>query len=134
MIKIFTDERGGNLIPLHFSDLNFIPKRIFTVTDVPKNSIRGEHAHHETIQYLWCVKGKILVGLDNGNYVSEKILNPGHGIYIENLVWDYQKFLTGNDVMVVLASTLYNPDDYINDKSKFYDLIRKKYDTSNFNS
>ena len=36
----YTDDRGG-VVPIDFSDLPFIPKRIFYVKDVPKNTIRG---------------------------------------------------------------------------------------------
>lgn len=131
-MKIYTDDRG-NLIPLQFNELKFIPKRIFTVSDVPKDSIRGEHAHYETIQYLWCVKGKILVSLDDGKNIKEEILNPGQGIYIDNFVWDYQKFLTGDDVIVVLASTYYDINDYIINKETFYKIVNNN-DTSNNNS
>ena len=124
-LKSYTDDRGGSLIPIEFKQLNFIPKRIFTVTGVPKDHVRGEHAHYTTRQILICLEGKILVGLDDGIKLTETILNPGEYIYIENYIWDYQKFLTGNDVMVVLASTEYDPNDYINDKNDFYRVVKK---------
>lgn len=119
-LKSFEDSRGGILIPLEFKNIKFIPKRIFTVNDVPKNSVRGEHAHYETEQLLICVQGKILVGLDDGKKCVEYELNPGQSIYIDKMVWDYQQFMSGNDFMVVLASTEYDPADYINDKEEFY--------------
>ena len=38
-IKIFTDDRGGNLLPFEFIDLPFTPKRIFIAQpeDIKKN-------------------------------------------------------------------------------------------------
>jgi len=66
ILRIFEDDRGGSLIPFEFKDLPFIPKRIFTVVGVPKDSIRGDHAHYETQQILICIKGEILVSLDYG--------------------------------------------------------------------
>lgn len=120
--KIFTDDRGGYLIPIEFNILPFKPKRIFTINDVPKNQIRGEHAHYITEQYMLCVNGRIAVYLDDGLSVTETILNPGESIHIPKMVWDYQKFLTGNEFIVVLASTNYDINDYILDKNKFYDL------------
>lgn len=123
--KIFTDERGGNLLPFEFSDLPFIPKRVFTVTDVPIGSIRGEHAHYETQQILVCVKGEIVVYLDNGHEITETIIREGESIFIDKMVWDSQKFITGNEVMVVICSTHYNIYDYILDKDEFYKKINK---------
>jgi len=123
--KTFTDHRGGNLIPIEFHSVKFAPKRIFTVNDVPAGSIRGEHAHYQTEQLLICVQGSILVGLDDGSEIKETILNPGDSIYVDKMIWDYQKFLTGNDILVVLSSTNYDPSDYINDLNTFYKIIRK---------
>lgn len=124
--NIFNDERGGNLIPIEFYDIKFIPKRIFTVSGVPKNHIRGEHAHYETEQLLICVNGEILVGLDDGKNVTETILKNGDGIYINKMIWDYQQFLTGDEFMVVLSSTNYDPSDYINNKDDFYRIIQNE--------
>lgn len=122
--NIFTDIRGGDLIPIEFYNLKFKPKRIFTVSGVPKNHIRGEHAHYETEQLLICVRGEILVGLDDGKNITETILKKGEAIYIDKMIWDYQQFLTGDEFMVVLSSTNYDPSDYINDKLYFYKKIK----------
>lgn len=124
--NIYTDSRGGNLIPIEFFNLSFKPKRMFTVSDVPKDHVRGEHAHYETEQFLLCVKGSIIVYLDDGKTQTETTLLPGESVYIPKMVWDAQKFLTGNDFMVVLASTNYDIKDYILDKTQFYGLINDK--------
>ncbi len=124
-VKIFTDERGGELLPIEFKDLLFDAKRVFTVCDVPINSIRGEHAHYETEQILICVRGSILVSLDYGSKIDEVVINSGEYIFIDKMVWDSQKFLTGNDFMIVLCSTNYNLKDYILDKDEFYKITKK---------
>ena len=36
-----------------------------------------------------------------------------------------KQFLTDDDVMLVFANTEYNFEDYILDKNKFYDTLRK---------
>lgn len=120
--NIYTDSRGGYLIPIEFDKLTFIPQRVFAVSDVPKGHIRGEHAHYITEQLLLCVKGLITVYLDYGTHQTEDILSAGDSIYIPSMVWDSQKFLTGNDYMLVLASTNYDLNDYILDKTQFYRL------------
>ena len=124
-LNIFTDDRGGFLIPFELNNTPFLPKRIFLVYGVPKGGIRGEHAHFETKQILICIKGEILVSLDYGYKYEEKILNQGETIFIDKMVWDFQQFLTGHDIMCVIASTNYDLNDYILDKEEFYKIINK---------
>jgi hypothetical protein len=122
--KVFTDERGGNLIPVEFKNIRFQPKRVFTVSNVPVGAVRGNHAHYETEQLLICINGQILVGLDDGKALKEIILNPGQSVYVDKMVWDYQKFITGNEFMLVLSSTNYDPKDYINNIDEFYSKVK----------
>ena len=125
MNNIFEDERGS-LLPINLKEIPFDVKRVFTVYNVPKDTIRGDHAHYQTKQYLICVKGMIKVILESGeNETTETILKKGDSIFIDKLVWDSQQFLTGDDVMLVFANTEYNFEDYILDKTKFHDILRK---------
>jgi len=125
-LNIFNDDRGGYLIPFEFIDLPFLPKRIFTVTDVPKDGLRGEHAHYNTQQILICIKGEIMVYLDHGYKNEEILLRKGEHVFIDKMVWDSQRFLTGDDFMVVISSTHYDINDYILTKKEFYKKINKK--------
>ena len=56
---------------------------------------------------------------------EEHIIDQGETIFIDKLVWDFQKFLTGDDVMCVVSSTNYNISDYIFDKNEFYKIVKK---------
>lgn len=123
--KVFTDERGGDLLPIEFNSLPFIPKRVFSVSNVPAGSIRGEHAHFETQQILFCVSGEILVGIDYGSHKTETLLKMGDSILVDKMAWDWQKFMTGNEFMFVLCSTNYDKSDYIEDLSLFYSFVKK---------
>lgn len=111
-LKIFSDDRG-DLLPIEFSNVSFIPKRIFTIYNVPKNTIRGEHSHYETTQLLICQSGKIEVYLHDGTFKYKKILYKGDQILIDKLIWGSQKFLTKNSNLLVLCSTNYDINDYI---------------------
>jgi dTDP-4-dehydrorhamnose 3,5-epimerase-like enzyme len=122
-VRLF-DDKDGRLLPVEFSSIKFIPKRVFVVDGVPKDVIRGNHAHYETEQLLVCVRGEILVVLNDGNSETETLIKEGETIYIGKMIWDYQKFLTGNDVMIVLCSTSYDKKDYIEDINEFYKIVR----------
>src|SRR3954471_15386647 len=53
------DDLRGSLVAMNFADLPFVPKRFFTVFDVPSVDVRGEHAHRECEQLLVCVRGGV---------------------------------------------------------------------------
>jgi UDP-2-acetamido-3-amino-2,3-dideoxy-glucuronate N-acetyltransferase len=122
--KIFSDERG-ELIPIEMSSVPINPERIFVVSNVPKDCTRGNHAHFKTRQFIICIKGKILVGLDNGIRKEEKIITKGESVLIPEMVWDYQKFLTGDDILLAVCDTQYNKEDYILDINEFYKIIKE---------
>ena len=117
-LKIFSDERG-DLVPFEFSKLTFIPKRIFTVSNVPKDSIRGGHSHFSTVQILVCISGEIEVILHDGFVEKISKIKKGEYIVVDKLIWDSQKFLTKDSTLLVICSTEYNIDDYILDFNEF---------------
>ena len=117
-LKTISDEKG-NLIPLEFEGLPFIPKRIFYVIGVPKDTERGRHAHYNTEQLLICIKGKIRVKVHNGYKWDELDMEEGETVFIDKMIWDSQVFLTGEDILLVLSSTNYDSKDYIDDWVEF---------------
>ena len=121
-LKRYKDERG-DLLPLNFSNLPFPPKRLFLVANVPKDERRGDHAHYTTKQFLICLRGEIDVELFDGNNKSVHTIFEGEGVYVPEMVWDSQVFKSGDDLLLVLASTEYNESDYITNKTKFTKII-----------
>lgn len=117
-IENFSDDRGC-LYPLEFDKVPFAPKRLFVVSDVPKGKARGGHAHYQTEQFLICLAGEIDVTLDDGKEETKVSLSPVQGVHVPAMVWDSQVFKTGKDILLVLASTEYNKDDYITVKEGF---------------
>lgn len=109
----------GRLSVAEFSEFPFTPQRFFIVDNVPAGGERGGHAHKQNQQYLFCVKGVILVLLFDGKEKYEFKLTEGQGTFIDKLIWDSQKFMTGDDVLLVLCSHKYNREDYITDFDEF---------------
>ena len=124
-LEAFLDKRG-DLTPLEFSDLPFSPKRIFVVKNVERGLRRGEHAHKKTKQFLICLKGAIKVVTHNGESYDEGILTEGYSTFIETYHWDWQEFLTGNDILLIVCSTPYNENDYIFSFIKFLKITRAR--------
>jgi hypothetical protein len=113
----------GSLFPIEFSELPFLPKRVFYVTGVPAGEERGKHAHYTTKQILICVQGSILAKIDTGAQKTEVLLKSGQYTIVNELEWDSQVFLTGDDILLVICSTSYDKSDYIEDYGQFLELV-----------
>lgn len=125
-LPVIPDMRGSLSFAEYGQFLPFIPKRFFLVYDVASQEIRGEHAHRHLHQFLICVKGSCSVMLDDGVSREEYLLNsPGTALHIPPLVWGVQYRYSADAVLMVLASDVYNSDDYIRDYDQFIALVKK---------
>jgi len=123
-LPVVPDMRGSLSFAEYGQYIPFVPKRFFLVFDVPSREIRGEHAHKELHQFLVCVKGSCAVMVDDGNSREEYELNsPGYALHIPPMVWGVQYKYTPDAVLMVLASDVYNADDYIRDYDEFISLV-----------
>ena len=106
--------------------LPFLPKRFFLVYDVPGRDVRGEHAHRELHQFLVCIKGSCTVVVDDGRNRCEIVLDrPTLGLHIAPMIWATQYKFSPDAVLLVLASDIYNADDYIRDYATYLKLVSK---------
>lgn len=100
--------------------LPFLPRRLFVITEVPGEDIRGEHAHRELHQFLLCLAGSVVVDVDDGENCRTVILDcPQVGLHLAPLVWASQHQYTADAVLLVLASSEYDPADYIREYRQF---------------
>jgi len=121
-------EDDGNLVPIETnSDVPFDIERIFYVYGVRDTELRGQHSHFKTQQLLICVSGKVEVTCDDGKEKRKYLLeSPQQGLFIPEMIWDEQRYLTEDSVLMVVANTKYIPKDYIIDYDKFIKL-KKDY-------
>ena len=67
-----------------------------------------------------CVSGKIEVLCDDGTEKRKYLLeSPQQGLLIPEMIWDEQRYLSEDSVLLVIANTKYELDDYIHDYDKF---------------
>lgn len=116
----------GTLLPLEIIEIPFTVLRCFFLTDIPLNTTRGDHAHHKTEQFLFCVYGQVTVTLNNGAKKSIYNLKAGEGVLIPKKVWNSFFVTKLNTVLAVLASTIYDENDYINCYNEFISLLNSK--------
>jgi hypothetical protein len=120
------DFRGALTVGEVAKELPFTPKRYFLVFDVPSRELRGEHAHKECHQFLICVHGSCRILLDDGKNRCEVSLNrPDVGVYMPPLIWGTQFLYSLDAVMLVFASHVYDPGDYIRTYDEFLSIVKE---------
>ncbi len=109
----------GMLSYMELTDLDFIPRRMYYITHVPKGEVRGKHGHYKDQQYLFCVQGQIKITfVCKAKGTQTKILNAGDVVLLDRMVWSSQEYMTGNDILLVLCSTKFDESDYFYNKEE----------------
>ena len=119
-IDKFSDNRGSLFA---MNKLPFDPKRIFYVRGVPAGQTRGKHAHYKNKQILVCLSGKIEVKLDNGKSIEKIVICENESVFVDNLVWDEQTYMTNSDILLSICSTEHDESDYIRDYDAFLKAV-----------
>jgi len=111
---------GGQHIP-------FDIKRVYYLYDVPGGSDRGSHAHKSLHQFIVAMSGSFDVVLDDGKQKKRFHLNRSYsGLYVCPMMWRGLDNFSSGAVCMVLASTHYDPADYIRDYSQFLQLSNQQ--------
>lgn len=115
------DSRGHLVIVEGLQDIPFDIKRIFYIYGSDKDVIRGQHANRESEFILINVSGtsKIKVKDGKGNEAVFTLNRPHTGIYLPKLVWKEMYDFSPDSVLLVLASTHYDGNEYIRDYDEF---------------
>lgn len=110
---------GGRHIPFEI-------KRVFYLYDVPTEESRGAHAHKTLHQFIICLAGSFDVEIDDGEFQGKIHLNrPWKGLHIPPMIWAAEVNFDPGSVCLVIASDVYNEDDYIRDYDVFLAAARE---------
>ena len=127
-------DRKGNLTVVENGNpstgqgtLPFDVKRVYYLYDVPGGENRGSHAHKDLSQLIIAASGSFRVTLDDGKCKRSFFLNrPYQGLYVKPGMWrDLEDFSSGA-VCMVLASEVYQAEDYIRDYVEFIKFRNEK--------
>lgn len=122
------DERGHLVIVEGNQDIPFEIKRVFYIYGSDSEVVRGQHANRQSEFVLINVAGtsKVKVKDGEGNEAIYCLNRPHTGIYLPTMVWKDMYDFSSDSVLLVLASTHYNPDEYIRDYNDFVQEIENK--------
>ncbi len=122
------DDRGHLVIIEGNKDIPFDIKRAFYIYGSDAEVVRGQHANRESEFVLINVAGtsKVKVKDGEGNEAVYSLERPHTGIYLPTMVWKDMYDFSEDSVLLVLASTHYDPNEYIRDYDDFVKEIRRK--------
>ena len=122
------DERGHLVIVEGQDDIPFDIKRIFYIYGSDSDVVRGQHANKESEFVLINVAGtsKVKVKDGKGNEAVFSLTRPHTGVYLPKMVWKDMYDFSDDSVLLCLASTHYDPNEYIRDYDEFVKIINKQ--------
>lgn len=120
------DERGKLVVVENMKDVPFEIKRIFYIYGTDVDVVRGQHANKKTEFVLINVAGKSKVRIldGKGNEAVFSLNRPHTGIYLPKMTWKDMYDFSEDSVLLVLASELYDPEEYIRSYEEFEKLVK----------
>lgn len=116
----FLDSRGNLSFIEEFKQIPFKIQRTYWIYDVPGGEHRGGHAYRENQEFIVALSGSFDVILNDGTDTTTWHLNRSYyGLYVPKGIWREMNNFSTNSLALILASTPYNPDDYIRSLSEF---------------
>jgi dTDP-4-dehydrorhamnose 3,5-epimerase-like enzyme len=95
-------------------ELNMPIQRIFYISEVPKDFIRGKHRHYKNRQALVCISGSCDVYVhDSKTKYTYTLDSQDKCLIIEPEDWHEMMNFSEGAVLLVAASHEYDPKDYI---------------------
>ncbi|WP_396209295.1 sugar 3,4-ketoisomerase [Flavobacterium sp.] len=114
------EDPRGNLSVIEHDVVPFEIKRVYYLYDVPAGAERGGHAHKKLQQFLVALSGSFDVILHDGQHEKLVTLNkPFEGLLITNGIWRELKNFSSGAVCLVIASAVFEEEDYIRTFSEF---------------
>lgn len=118
------DDRGSLVALEANKTIPFKIKRVYYIFGTKENVTRGLHAHKALKQVMLCISGRCKVTLDDGSIRESTILSSAtKGLLIEGLIWREMCDFSPDCVLLVIASELYDENDYVRNYQDFKGLI-----------
>jgi hypothetical protein len=119
-LPIVNDPRGNLTFIEGGRHVPFEIKRVYYLFDIPGGAERGGHAHKNLHQLIIALSGSFDVVLNDGTEGKRFHLNRSYlGVYVCPMIWRELDNFSSGSVCLVLASNLYDEDDYFRDYNAF---------------
>ncbi|MDE6146289.1 MAG: FdtA/QdtA family cupin domain-containing protein [Muribaculaceae bacterium] len=118
------EDPRGNLSFIEHSAkgvLPFAPQRVYWIYDVPGGRERHGHAFRRGEELIVALSGSFDVVLTDpdGLEITHRLARSYYGVYVPAGTWRALRNFSSNSVAMVLSSTHYDADDYIEDFNEY---------------
>lgn len=118
------DPRGNLSFIESEEQVPFEVKRCYWIYDVPGGMFRDGHAFINQDEFIVAMSGSFDVVLNDGTGEQRyHLARSYYGLYVPRMTWRSIDNFSTNSVALVLNSTLYDQNDYIED---FNEFLRQK--------
>lgn len=125
--KVCGDHRGSLISLEGGNNIPFEIKRVYYIFATKDGVARGFHAHKNLQQVVVAVNGSCEFHIDEGNGKTIVHLNgPERGVLLDMVSWREMHNFSSDCVLMVLASAVYDKDDYITDYDEFKRITNAK--------
>lgn len=125
--SVINDDRGFLISLEQNKNIPFEVKRVYYIFNTKPGVRRGFHAHKELDQVLVCVKGSCTVLIDDAVNKKNVILSKANkGLYVGPMVWHEMYDFSEDCVLLVVASEIYDKNDYIGNYKQFKCEVERK--------
>ena len=119
------DPRGNLTFIQNKSHLPFDIARVYWLYDVPSDGRRDGHAFMRQHELIVSLSGSFDVTVGDATGSRTFTLNrPFAGLLVPPMTWRSLQNFSTNSAGMVLASTLYDPADYVRDHDEFIRIAR----------
>ena len=109
------DPRGNLTVAEQMKNVPFDIARVYWTYDIPSGERRGGHAHRTCEEIIIAV---------SGSFETHHLNHPYQGLYVGTGVWRTLEDFSSGAVCLVLASELFDEDEYIYEYDEFQEFVR----------
>jgi hypothetical protein len=118
------DPRGNLTVAEQMKNVPFDIARVYWTYDIPSGERRGGHAHRTCQEIVIAVSGSFDVVVSDGKEHQTFHLNhPYQGLLVDVNVWRTLEDFSSGAVCLVLASELFEEEDYIREYDDFLNYL-----------
>ena len=110
----------GLLGILEFSELDFVPQRLYWLSNIPCGASRGKHAHKTLQQVFILLQGSVTIRISKGPISHDyRMITKGEMLTIPPKLWREIRESSSDAIMLVVCDQPYNESDYIRDYDEY---------------